>query len=106
MLLRVKKEKAATSHRSRQPGLPMNSGIMATCSHLRWAPSEEPRSLKIAAGEKLKPLQRGTSLRANLIDKCPSLVSKAKGGQRERGLASTQLRNAMDRQAGVIITRQ
>lgn len=66
----------------------------------------EPGPIKIAAGEKLKPLQRETSLRASLIDKCPSLASKAKGGQRESGLASTQLRNAMDRQAGVIITRQ
>lgn len=106
MLLRVSKEKVAASRHSRQPGFPMSSGIMATCSHLRQAPSVEPGSLKIAAGEKLKPLQRGTSLRANLIDKCPSLASKAKGGQRECGLASTQLRNAMDRQAGVIITRQ
>lgn len=47
-----------------------------------------------------------TSLRASLIDKCPSLASKAKDSQQESGLASTQLRKAMDSQAGVIITRQ
>lgn len=66
----------------------------------------EPRSLKIATREKAETSSERTSLRANLIDKCPSLASKAKGGQQESGLASAQLRKAMDSQAGVIITRQ